>query len=64
MLAIPKVKPLITLEDDKDHKVLLIAEKNEELEKYIKEKEYSVDDNRTVELKYENFTMSKDIVSS
>jgi hypothetical protein len=48
VLQVPKIKAMRILEGDPNHKMVLISHKNEELSKYIEEKNYSIDENQKI----------------
>lgn len=58
MLQIPKLKGVIGIEGDNEHKKMLIKKKTKELEEYLEEKKWEIKED-SVQLTYEHFTTSK-----
>ena len=54
----PKFKAVVAIEGDEKHKMILVKEKNEELDKFAKENNLDIEE-RNVSLTYENFSLSK-----
>ncbi len=58
LLLLKKVKCVQEIENDKEHKKVLIKQKNEDLEKFIEEYKYSISEEK-VTLTYDNMTMNE-----
>lgn len=48
----------MSIEEDKDHKKVIVKKKSKELEEFLKDKKWDVSE-ETVQVTYDNMTMSK-----
>lgn len=53
----PKFKGVLAIEGDEQHKLVLVKEKNEELDKFLQDKKLDINESHA-NLTYENFSLS------